>query len=356
MMKMMSVPSGTTVSAAFKRIALFTFALAFAAAPSPAAAQPEAPRTIHWVLAHTRDDAAYSSLFTDFARRIEEKSAGGLKIEFVGKSSSGENLDTAAHQMVLDGAADMGQFEKDVVQYVPAVTAPFAFRSYAHAEAVFNGPVGKKLIDSLYASSDRKLRGLAFTYSGGQRVFFGKTPITKLADFSGQRMESPGNNGWSPLMDEVMKAVGVRLVPVSERNLEAADQFENVINRGPEALERLPGAAKELKYLNRTNHGLLVTTIVANEKFFSSLTEGQRRLLTDEIKRLAVKERRLSISLEPKRLEILKKMGMQVVELPAAERERFAAVGESVLKNHPEIYETIQEIRAVKEDSRTAQR
>ena len=37
-----------------------------------------------------------------------------------------------------------------------------------------------------------------------------------------------------------------------------------MINRGPEAFSRYPDAVKKMKYINRTNHGLLVTTIVAH--------------------------------------------------------------------------------------------
>src|SRR5262249_40112858 len=126
-----------------------------------------------WVLAHTRDDQAYAPLFKSFADRIESGSKGALKVEFIGKDLSDKNADEAAQKLVVEGTADIGQFERDVAQYVPALTAPFAFRSYAHAEAVFTGPVGKKLLDGLYAEKDRKLRALAFTFSGGRRVFFG---------------------------------------------------------------------------------------------------------------------------------------------------------------------------------------
>ena len=170
-------------------------------------------------------------------------------------------------------------------------------------------------------------------------------------------MESPGNSGWTVVMDDLMKAAGVALVPAVEdgKNLANADQFENVINRGPRDFEQEPSKAKTLKYLNRTNHGLLVTAIVANQKFLAGLTAGQKRILTEEIETLAFQERKLSIELEPARLEALTKLGMKTIELPASERQKFMDLGESVLKRHPKIYRVIQEIRSVKDDSHTAQ-
>jgi len=320
-------------------------------APPPAAAK-DGPRTIRWVSAHTRADEVYGKLLRDFASRVETASRGSLKVSLVGEDLPGRGSDSAAHQMLLDGTADMGQFEQQLTEYVPAVTAPFAFRGYAHAEAVFTGPVGRRLLDRLYASSNRRLRALAFTYSGGQRVFLGRKKLSTVAAFKGQRMESPGNSGWSPLMDELMRSAGVNLVPVSE-DVSAFDQIESVVNRGPQQYEQSKGLAKRFKYVNLTHHGLLVTAVVAREKFLSALAPEQRRVLDREVEALALEERKLSIALESERLAALEKLGVKPVALPEAERARLMELGEAVLRGHAEVLRDVQEIRSVKEERLT---
>ena len=321
------------------------------AAPPPAPAE-SAPKTIRWVAAHTRSDDAYTPLLRAFAARLEKSSNGSLKVEFVGESLPERGSDPAAHKLLLDGGADMGQYEQELTAFVPAVTAPFAFRSYGHAEAVFNGPVGKRLLDRLYAASDRKLRALAFTYSGGQRVFFGAKALRSVADLSGQRMESPGNSGWSHLMDELMTSAGAKLVPVSE-DAAAFDQFEGVINRGPRQFEKTAGLAKRFKYANLTHHGLLVTAVVAREGFLKGLSPEQRRVLGEEVDALALEERKLSIALEPERLAALKKLGVKPVTLPAPERAKLMELGEAVLMKHADVMRDVEEIRSVKEERLT---
>ncbi len=314
--------------------------LGCSAASTAAAAKP---RTIRWVVAHTRNEAAYGPLMADFARRLDKRSAGELRVEFFDGTAADDEGNTAAHQQVLDGTADMGQFEKMVAQYVPAVVAPFVFRNYAHAEAVYAGPVGQKLLDGLYASSDRKLRALAFTYSGGYRVLLSKAPVAKTADLKNLRLVAPGVEGWSEMMGELMQNVGVRLVR------EEPDLIEDAINRLPHFLDRHPEEIKKIGFVNRTNHGMLLTAIVANEKFLSTLTGEQRRLLVEEVETLALDERKLSVGLEVKNIQLLKKKGLTFTEFSSAERRIFAAAGEAVIRKHPETYRLIQEIRSVKE-------
>lgn len=322
-------------------------AVCLLAAASVSASASE-PRTIRWVLAHTRGERNYAKLLEDFSARLEKSSRGQLKVSFIDNKSNEDQQNIAAHKQVLDGAADVGQFEQMVAKYVPAVVAPFAFRGYEHAEAVFEGPAGKKLLDGLYAQSDRKLRALAFTYSGGQRVVFGKAPLTSAEAFKGARMVTPGADGWSDLTGELFTAMGMALEPMKARG-DTGDYVEDVINRGAQSLAQHPKEAKKVPFVTRTNHSMLVTAIVANQAFLDSLTKAQRETLASEIRRLAADERKLSIRLEKENVAALAKLGVKVVDMPEAERRKLADASEAVLAKHPDVYAAVREIRAVKD-------
>jgi TRAP-type C4-dicarboxylate transport system substrate-binding protein len=341
------------------KVASLVLSAAFATS-SLAAGPTQSTRTIRCALAHTAIDDAYKPLFDEFAKRIAKKSGGSLKFEFVRGYGDADPIDdpfgfSRVEQMLHDGSADIGQVETNLTPFVPGVTAPFAFRSYQHAEVVFNGPLGKELLARISAGSPA-LRALAFAYSGGERVIIGRNPISKLSDFKGQVFSLHGNPTWSDVNRELMDAIGATLVPGS--STESVTEQDMALNRLLLYAERYPDRSKQhqFKFINLTRHSLLVTTMVASESFLASLTPEQRALLTSEIKDLAADERHLTIELEPKRLKALTAMGLKPVEMPDAERRKLKEISESILKKHPDIYRQVLEIRAVKEEVMTAKR
>jgi TRAP-type C4-dicarboxylate transport system substrate-binding protein len=316
-------------------------------------AGPSAPKvqTIRWYVAHDRGDTPFTKIIRDFARGLEEKSSGALKVEFIDSSGVPQTgLDDAAYKQILDGGADMAQ--------IPARSAgvgvfemPFLFRSYDHAELIFNGPIGKKLLADVGAGSKQKVRGVAFTYSGGYRILVGRAPVRRASDLKNLRMRKGSG------LEDLMTEWGVRQVdsdpafrgpPVAQIGAGLIDLEETEINRLAIILKEHPDALKKVEFANLTRHRMYVTAIVANEKFLAALPAAHRRLLLGEIEALAVAERRLSIGLEKSNLDLLVKGGLNVVELPAAERAAFIKTGESSHKNNPDMAGLIKEIQEVK--------
>ena len=56
------------------------------------------------------------------------------------------------------------KYEQDFL----AFDLPFLFKDHDHAARVFEGPIGKKMLDG-YNLQGSKVQGLAFTYSGGYK-------------------------------------------------------------------------------------------------------------------------------------------------------------------------------------------
>ena len=235
---------------------------------------------------------------------------------------------------------------------------PFVFRSYEHAEAAFGSAVGQKLVASIGDSSQGKIRGIGFTYSGGYRIMVGKVALKSAADFKGLKVRD-GSSDLSPFMREL----GAKLVDAGPASREqpinglasgAIDLEETEINRLAIVANDNPELIKKIAFANLTYHRMYVTAIVANEKFLASLAPDQRKLLISEMEELAIAERKLSVDMAARNLALLTKKGLRFVEFPKSELKPLLKAGNVVLNQHPELAKIVEEIRALKDATKLA--
>lgn len=295
---------------------------------------------MRWIVAHARDDKSFQGTLDAFAQSVAQRSKGRLKVEFIdGKADSQRTdaeADKACFKKLVDGEADMSQIAAGRMG-VHVIDEPFLFRSYEHAEAVWRGALGKEMLGEVSKATDGRVEGLAFAYSGGFRVMVGQTPIRKVEDFKGVRMQDTGGEP-----AEFLKALGVKLVPVSPQELAEVkvpialpttgktDLEETEVNGMAYARQKYPEQVKKIKYVNYTHHSMLVTSMVANTKFLASLKKADREILVDEVRKLSLAERKLSVNLAKTNLEAFKRDGIEVVALPGAEYLKFAKIGEQI--------------------------
>jgi TRAP-type C4-dicarboxylate transport system substrate-binding protein len=315
------------------------------------AAPAKESKVIRWVVAHDRGTGPFFELNQDFARRLEKKSDGKLKVEFIKTDVPESRLDEAAYKQVAEGSAEMSQLSAAGAK-VRVFDMPFVFRSYEHAEAVFASAVGEGLVAGISSSSEGKVRGLGFTYSGGLRILVGKVALNSAADFKGLKMRS-GTSDLVPFVREL----GVKLVDAGAASREkpiaglasgAVDLEETEINRLAIVAQDNPELLKQIAFANLTYHRMYVTAIVANEKFLASLAPAQRKLLISEM------ERKLSVDMAARNLALLSKKGLRFVQFPKSELQALVKAGDAVQNQHPELAKIIQEIRAVKEPTKVA--
>lgn len=329
---------------------------------APAAADPASSadhRTIRWVVPHPKDDDCFRGLLEEFAHRIDQKSGGALKVEFIDSEANSGRLgiqpDKIAYDQIMNGEADISQLSVGRLG-VRVIDMPFLFRSYEHAEAVWRGPAGSKLLEQVATGSQGKLRGFAFAYSGGYRMLVGEAAIRKVSDLSGLKMRDTGGSS------DLFGGLGVKFVKLDDADLAKTvpvalpatgkiDLEEVEINELAYLRQKYPEVAKKLKYVNLTRHSMLVTSLVVNEKFFSSLTPAQQTLLSEEMSGLGAPERLLAVDFAKRNLARMTKEGVALVNLPAAEKQKFAKAAESVYAKAPELAGLVAEIRAVKEIS-----
>ena len=153
-----------------------------------------------------------------------------------------------------------------------ALELPFLFDTHEHATRVLDGAIGKQLLDKL--AKDSPATGLAFTYSGGYRVFASTTPVNTVEDFAGLTCLT----GVNPVLVDTAKAFGLTPTPVffaaktrSEEEMKELYSKNNVLET---TLPRYEAEAYKQgqTYIADSAHSMYLTSIIVNNEFFATLT------------------------------------------------------------------------------------
>jgi TRAP-type C4-dicarboxylate transport system substrate-binding protein len=283
---------------------------------------------IRWVLAHDPSVAAEQSA-RNFAARIEKETGGDIHVQIL---KSAEYNELVARRMTRDNLlADVAAGKVEMTQMYTAALSrynpklltlgnPYLFRDYDHAESVFEGPLGPELLALVPASSG--LRALGTTYSGGFGVFATKERIVRRpADMKDLRLQM-GRFPWLPSFVTLLGVEPISAPPEAFVGLaqnDFADALETTVARFDEY-----GDDRGAKIVNLTNHFLLTTMIVVNEKFYQGLPAKHQRTLTRLAQTSAREERALSIKANQDGRGNLERRGVKFIDLTDKERQAFA--------------------------------
>jgi TRAP-type C4-dicarboxylate transport system substrate-binding protein len=295
-----------------------------------ARAEDTAKYTINWVVIHSPSVAAEKSA-ENFKAKMEKATNGEVRVNVItldkytaahpGTSTHRavlEDLQNGQAQIAQEYTAGMGAFSKAFL----AINQPYLFRDYDHAETVIEGPLGKQILASLPKSSG--LRGLGITYSGGYGIFATKGHVVrKPEDMRGLRLQSDR----FPWMTHYEKLLGIEPVSAPPEAFVTMSQngFVDAVETTVARFEEY-GDDRGADTVIATNHFMLTTMIVVNEKFYQSLPEKYRTLLDKLTTETAREERQLSIKANEDGRVRLEKRGVKFIDLTSAERKRFAEV------------------------------
>jgi TRAP-type C4-dicarboxylate transport system substrate-binding protein len=284
---------------------------------------------IKWVLAHEPIELFIRAAKV-FADEVNTRAPGQLEIEVmtmgeyankynngvsVDKHSLVDLLDSGAIQMSQTYTITLGKINKDFF----ALDLPFLFKDHDHASRVFDGVVGTELLDSLQES--KKVKGLAFTYSGGFRIIPGNEPVAKIEDLRGMKMRT----SFSPVAIETFKTLGADVIPMELEELSENLGSANV-TVGESTYPRVYalGHDKVSKVINHTEHSLFLTSILIGTDFWNTLSSELQSIVSESAKAAARYERTLSIddiALVQARAEA---DGIEVIKMSSEEKLRFA--------------------------------
>jgi TRAP-type transport system periplasmic protein len=301
------------------------------------------PQKIRWVLAHEPIELFIRAAKV-FAAEVEARAPGQLDIEVMTMSEYSKKYNNGVlvtkHELVdlLDsGRIEMSQTYTITLGKINrdfwALDLPFLFRDHDHAGRVFEGTVGRELLDSLQDS--KKIKGLAFTYSGGFRIIPGNEPVAQIEDLRGMKVRT----SHSPVAIDTFRAVGADVVPMELEELtEGLAQADVTIGESTYPRVYALGQNRVSRVVNHTEHSLFLTTILVGTDFWNTLSPELQAIVNDAALVAARHERELSIEdveLVQQRCEA---DGIEVVRMSQSEQQRFAEATQVVYDKYQDYF------------------
>ena len=306
-----------------------------------------------WFVAHTPESPHLIQQAQEFAHRLEERSHGQLHLDLVFPKNSfikdGNNFRDAI-RMIGTNEAQISQISSTHLSLFDpqfqVFDLPFLFKSHEHAAKVFDGEIGDRIRSHFLEASGHVVRSLAFTYSGGYRVFVSNKRLSKASDLVGLRMQFYGPKAdpsetlsQNPALTHLYTDLAFEMRPVMTNDhpeyFSQLDFFKNNdiditedhLSHFTRVYNKVGILRGKMDYVWETNHSLFLTSIVVNEKFFQSLPKDLQTLLKEEAQRLALLEREASIELDQNARQWLINSGYTVTK--PTEKERNALIKES---------------------------
>jgi TRAP-type C4-dicarboxylate transport system substrate-binding protein len=285
---------------------------------------------VKWVLAHEPIELFIRAAKV-FAAEVNARAPEQLEIEVMTMSEYSQKynggvlvtkhelvdlLDSGKIEMSQTYTITLGKINKDFF----ALDLPFLFKDHDHASRVFEGDVGAGLLDSLQET--KKIKGLAFTYSGGFRIIPGNEPVARIEDLRGIKVRT----SHSPVAIETFKTLGADVVPMELEELSENLGSANVaIGESTYPRVYALGHDKVSKVINHTEHSLFLTSILIGTDFWNTLSADLQAVVAESAKVAARYERVISIDDVAKTQARAEADGIEVIKMSKEEQARFAA-------------------------------
>ena len=254
-----------------------------------------------------------------FVEVVDKKSGGKIKIKiFPNGTLGGEQQVAAAMQggtveiSMMSPAQLVGTIKEFVV-----LDFPFSFANTAQADAVLDGPFGKKPMEYMPAKG---WVGLGFMEQGYRSISNSKRPITKLAAINGLKIRTILN----PLYVEMFNTLGANAVPMPFPELYSAMETKTV--DGQENPETTVDASKFYevqKYFSATRHIYNPQMLMVGKKFWDTLSADEKKIFEEATIEARDVQRKAARAMTDKSRKVMTDHGMQLNEIAPAELARM---------------------------------
>lgn len=322
-----------------RRAVMAVVALATLAATGLASAQE---RTFKFALQNPKGHPLEVGA-SKFAELVAAKSGGRMKVNvFPGGTLGGDAANVSALQggtieFVMLNSGILASQVKDFEVF----DFPFMFANGKEADAVVDGPFGQKLHARLL---EKGIVGLAFTELGFRNVTNSKRAIQTVEDLAGLKLRVIPN----AINVDWVKAVGANPTPMAFPEVYAGLEQKAIDGQENPLSVILANKFYEVqKNLAITNHQYNPQSLIFSKKIWDTLSSAEKMVLQDAATEAAQYERKVNRDAAATQLGELKKNGMQVTELSAAEQAKLRDKFKPVIEKHgAAIAATVAELQA----------
>jgi TRAP-type transport system periplasmic protein len=309
----------------------------------PAAAQDVRERTLKLGLQNPKGHPVVTGA-EKFAEIVAAKSGGRIKVNLFPGGVLGS--DAATVLAVQNGTVEMTVLNSGILATQAKEFAvydfPFLFANAKEADAIVDGPFGKAMHAKL---ADHGIVGLGYWELGFRDLTNGRRPIHTVDDIAGLKLRVIPN----PINIDWVKALDANPTPLAFTELYAALEQRAVDGQeNPVSVILANRFAEVQKYLTLTHHQYNPQSVIIGRKLWDQLNPAERQILQDAAVQAGLYERQLSREQASSDIEQLKKAGMQVTELPAAELAKMRERMKPVVEKHAATVgpATVQELMA----------
>lgn len=268
-----------------------------------------------------------------FAEAVQKASGNKMRVRAIGAAALGP--DTQMQQALIGGAQEMMVGSTATLVGITREMAlwdtPFLFNNTREADAILDGPIGRKVMDKL---EEKGLVGLVYWENGFRNLTNSTRPVTKLEDLAGIKLRVMQNNVYL----DSFKLLGANAIPLPFSELFSALETRTVDGQENPFNTIVSSKFYEVqKYLSVTNHVYSPWIVLASKKWWDGLSQDERKVLLDAAVASRDFERKDTREEGARALADLKAKGMQVNELSPAEtarmREKLTQVNASIADN-----------------------
>ena len=223
------------------------------------------------------------ALKNTFAKIVEEKSGGKLKVQIFDSGVLGG--EKQLYDSVRNGNIDLcaiGTVMWNEVDKLSIPDWPFIFRDLDHAQKVYHGEIGDEMAKDLEEKGNIVFLGW---FPNGARVFSANRTISTLDDFKGLRMRMPNN----PIHIQIGELLGLNVTPLPLGEVFSALEQKVVDGQdNPLSSFRSEGYYEVQSDIFESNHIITSIELMASQKLWNSLTPEQTEILKEAGKEAAL--------------------------------------------------------------------
>ena len=280
----------------------------------------------------------------EFARLVEERTGGRIKIEVYHSSQLGQ--EKAVIEGVQFGAIDFTRVSiSPLSAFAPAFDAlqmPYLYRGEEHMWKVLDGPIGEEFLGSLEPAN---FIGLAWYDSGARNFYNSKKEIKSVADLKGMKIRVQE----SQLMMGLVSALGAVPTPMPFGEVYSALQtgvIDGAENNWPSYFST--SHYEVAKYFTLDGHTRVPEILIASKISMDKLSKEDQEIIKQAAKDSMPYQIKLWKEFEKVSEEKVRAAGSIIAELtPEAVVEFQNAMQPMYDALSPELQEVVKKIRDV---------
>lgn len=253
-----------------------------------------------------------------FADLVSKKSGGKISVRVFPNGTLGGDLQTVS--ALQGGTIEITTLPPSLLAGLSkefgAFDLPFLFNDFREADAVLDGPIGKRFMERLPSG----LVGLSYWDHGFRNVSNSKRAIARAEDLLGLKLRVVQ----TPLMVDTFKTLGTNAVPMAFPELYTAMESKAVDGQDNPVVAFETNRFNEVqKHLSLTRHVYNPLIVLFSQKAWDKLSADERKILQDAARETSAEQRRVSREMEAQALVKVKSQGTVVTEITPQERERM---------------------------------